>query len=235
MNKSDFRSLYPWKLELHAHTKPVSPCSEVPPEEVVQRYHAMGYDGIAITNHFNLLIWKKNHGKQEILERYYEAYLRAKAEGDRLGLRVYFGMEIRFSENANDYLIYGLDESALSDAYDCLDEGLAYFNDHGKKPGMFLAQAHPFRDGMERMDPSLLDGVEAFNMHYGHNSRVALADRFAREHHLPILGGTDFHHPGQEGLCAARVKELPEDSFALAKLIASQDFCLEIGETILLI
>ena len=43
---------YPIRIELHAHTKPVSGCSEVLPEEMVRIYNGKGYDGVVITNHF---------------------------------------------------------------------------------------------------------------------------------------------------------------------------------------
>ena len=77
-----------------------------------------------------------------------------------------------------------------------------------------------------------LDGVEVFNMHPGHNSRIGLAALYANENKGPIItAGADFHHPklNHEGLSALRTENLPEDSFALAKLLRSQDYVLELG------
>ena len=99
-------------------------------------------------------------------------------------------------------------------------------------PDSVLIQAHPMRNGMETVDPALLDGFEVFNMHPGHNSRVGLASAYAKENrHFLVIAGSDFHHPNRnhEGLAAIRTTYLPEDSFALAKLLKDGDYLLEIG------
>ena len=47
--------------------------------------------------------------------------------------------------------------------------------------------------------------------------------------------GTDFHHPGHQGLCALRVKEMPQTSFDIAAILRSGDYVFEIGgDTIVL-
>ena len=43
---------YRYKIELHAHTSPVSGCSHIPPAEIVRRLADKGYHAVAITNHF---------------------------------------------------------------------------------------------------------------------------------------------------------------------------------------
>ena len=50
--EKQIKEVYPYRLELHAHTSPASRCSQVKPEDVVTIFHNAGYDGIAITNHF---------------------------------------------------------------------------------------------------------------------------------------------------------------------------------------
>ena len=45
-------------------------------------------------------------------------------------------------------------------------------------------QAHPFRTGLTREDPALLDGVEVFNGNARHDSHNDDALRFARENGL---------------------------------------------------
>jgi len=234
MNKDELLKSYPYKIEIHAHTSPASPCSEIPPEDAVRRYKALGFDGLAITNHYNLLIWPEQHDRDEIIAKWYDDFRRAKAEGDKVGLKVYFAMEIRFSENANDYLVYGIDPSFLEPAYATLDEGIEAFYRACKNERNFIVQAHPFRNGMERANPDFLDGMEVYNLHPNHNSRVGVAEQYAREKGLPMTGGTDFHHPGHEGLCAIRTKTLPEDSFELAEVLRGQDFLFQIGESLIL-
>lgn len=239
--KQKLEKKYPYRIELHAHTKPQSGCGEAEPEKLVEIYAGKGYDGIVVTNHFMGLSNDKEYmsgdTKEEQLKRYLAGYEDAKKVGEKLGLKVYLGLEIRFSkENNNDYLIYGVDEEIASICYDNFREDLAYFRENVKLPKSVFVQAHPFRDGMELINPELLDGVETFNMHPGHNSRITFANRFAKENGFKIRTvGSDFHHVnrGHEGVSALRTKVLPKDSFHLAEILKSGDYLFEIGETAL--
>ena len=44
---------YKYKIETHAHTKPMSPCATLKPEEVIKKYAEIGFSAITITNHFS--------------------------------------------------------------------------------------------------------------------------------------------------------------------------------------
>lgn len=233
--KEQLRQLYPYRIELHAHTKPVSPCSEIPPADLVQAYIDQGFHAVVITNHFNLSDMK-GLPKEEGLDYYLSGYKEAKKAAEGTGLKVFLGTEIRFNEHPNEYLIFGVDRQVLSECYDYLDKGFAAYRAEVELPNSVLVQAHPFRDRMVRREPELMDGIEVFNMHPGHNSRVAQAAKLAAS----IPGciktvGTDFHHPGHEGLCALRVRQMPETSFDIASILRSGDYAFEIGgDTILL-
>ena len=221
---------YPYRIELHAHTSPASRCSQVMPKDEIEVFKNAGYDGIAITNH---LFVKEN--KKEFLEIYRGDYYKAFETGERLGIKVYLGAELRFlNENDNDYLLFGFDISQLDEIYDATDGTLESFVENVKTDKMFLLQAHPFRDGMERGFEKYLDGVEAFNMHPNHNSRVALAMKYARENGKIATAGTDYHHPGHDGLCATRALWLPKNDAELVKMLKSGDFIFEISGKIVL-
>ena len=60
-------------------------------------------------------------------------------------------------------------------------------------PDSLLIQAHPRRDKMETVDPSLLDEVEIFNMHPNHNSRNGLTSAAVKAQ------GGHFLMKGNEG------------------------------------
>lgn len=241
--KQQLEKEYPFRIELHAHTKPQSWCGEALPEELAEIYAKKGYDGIVVTNHFMGLCDDKEYmpgeTKEEQLEFYLSGYEKAKKAGEKLGLKVYLGLEIRFSkENYNDYLIYGVDEEIASLCYDNFREDLAYFRENVKLPKSVFIQAHPFRNGVSPADPKLLDGVETFNMHPGHNQRNSFTCRFAKENNIKIrTAGSDFHHLNQrhEGVSALRTKVLPTDSFHLAEILKSGDYLFEIGETALIL
>ena len=227
--KEQLKSTYPYRIELHAHTKPVSPCSEIPPADLVQAYIDQGFHGVVITNHFNLE-YLLGLPKEEALGYYLSGYEEARKAAEGTGLQVFLGTEIRFNEHPNEFMIYGVDRQILSECYDYLEKGLAAYRNDVKLPDSVLIQAHPFRDRMLRREPELMDGIEVFNMHPGHNSRVAQAARLAAS----IPGciktvGTDFHHPGHEGLCALRVRQMPRDSFDMAAILRSGDYVFELG------
>ena len=82
---------------------------------------------------------------------------------------------------------------------------------------------------MERGFEQFLDGVEAFNMHPNHNSRVALAMKYADEHGKIATAGTDYHHIGHDNLCATRSSVLPENEAELVSLLKSGNFIYEIS------
>lgn len=234
--KQSLLQQYPYKIELHAHSSPASRCSEVSPEELVDTYAKLGYDGLVLTNHFYIANFVGMTGA-EAVERHLSDYERACKAAETLGIRVYLGAEVRFSEHPNDYLIYGVDAAILSAVFDYLEKGMGAFRQAVPLKNSLFVQAHPFRSPSEPADPALLDGVEVFNLHPNHNSRIALAQAYAKEHpQLIRTAGSDYHHPipGHAGNTALRTRVLPEDSFALAELLRSGDYLLTAGETILL-
>ena len=237
--KEQLNKEYPYRIELHAHTKPQSRCSEILPEEIAETYKNLGYDGVCVTNHFMGYAgyvdgeYMQGETKEERLEYYLNGFRKAKEHGDKIGIKVYLGLEIRFSkENENDYLIYGVDDEITALCYDNFREDLLYFRKNVSLPKSVFVQAHPFRKGMELVDPELLDGIETFNMHPGHNGAIGVACRYAKENGLKIrTAGGDYHHKnrGHEGVSALRTKVLPEDSFELAEILKSGDYLFEIG------
>lgn len=231
MVKDQLLKQYPYRIELHAHTYPVSGCSCILPEEMPGLLHSKGYDAVVITNHF----MRHNDGTSatEALDFYLSGYEKTKEAAQKYGLRVILGAELRFTENSNDYLLFGVDREILTKCYEYLDKGVERFRREVKLPNSVFLQAHPFRNGLTRADPTLLDGIETFNMHPHHNSRVGLAVKYAVEHHFPIQTvGTDLHEKeeGHEGICALRVATMPQDSFDIATILRSGEYIFEIGE-----
>ena len=230
----EFKKLYPCRLELHAHSSPASGCSEVPADELVRAFKEAGYDGLAVTNH---LISDSIHSesKEKALEKFKKDLYLAYETGDKLGIKVYTGAELRFYKHSdNDYLFYGFSFDELPDIYDYLNTNLETFVAEYKKETSLLVQAHPFRNGMVRMDSNLLDAIEAYNVHQNHNSRVAVAALYAAEHGKIMTVGSDYHHPDFEGISATRTKFLPKDEAELISIIKNEEFIMEIGGRIML-
>ncbi len=235
--KSQLKADYKYKIEAHAHTSPVSPCSEATPKEVVRIYKELGYDAICITNHFFLWLFEhqdiyQNLTKEEKIDRYLADFYEAKLEGDKLKINVILGAELRFIESENDYLIYGVDRDDLLEIYDHLGGTVENFRKNLNLPNSVFIQAHPFRSPSTPADASLLDGIETFNLHINQNSKIPLAVRYAKENDVNItLSGSDFHHPGtgNEGATALLSKTLPCDTFEFTEILKSCDYLFEIG------
>jgi hypothetical protein len=111
--------------------------------------------------------------------------------GDRI--TVLLGIELRFTENANDYLIYGADEEFVISHPNLHEMTLKSFRALADKEGLLIVQAHPFRNKMTVMSPELLHGIEVFNAHAGHEARNELAREWCRRYGKIPTSGSDFH------------------------------------------
>ena len=195
------------KLDLHVHTSEVSSCGHVPAEEMVRLYRDAGYDAIVITDH---LIAGKN-AEMPMDERalwYLSGYRAARAEGERLGMTVLLGAELRFACGHEDFLLYGITEEDIAPIMRDLDSGILpgdFYRKIHETGRMVLIQAHPFRPGLSQAPLSELDGIEVYNAHPEHDSHNELA--MARA----LQGGGSFiktsgsdahktHHVGRGGI-----------------------------------
>lgn len=225
MNIKDVINEYKYTSELHAHTNPVSKCSEFAPEAVVKTYADAGVDSIVITNHMSPLYFGKGGRDAEF---YLDDYHRAKAAGEALGINVILGVEICFEEVYSDYLVYGISENDIEKMISYVPRNIAEFYRDLKNDKNVILQAHPFRS---RSIPSAehIDGIESFNLHPGHNSGPGFSTKFAKENGLLVCAGSDYHHPGHEALCLVRSKYPLRDSYDVAELIKSKDLLFDLS------
>ena len=106
----DFKNIadaYPYKSELHAHTSPVSRCSEIPVTDFVENYISLGCDSLVITNHLTPEYADPLFPVYNA-EYYLSDYFAALEYAKNKNINIILGVEIRFPENSNDYLIYGI-------------------------------------------------------------------------------------------------------------------------------
>ena len=182
-----------YKTELHLHTRGISSCCDCPPEIAAEYYREAGYTTVTVTDHFTPQTLKSDCAPAGQIERFFSgAEIYRALLGDNI--TVIPAMELRFSENRNDYLVYGIGADFLLRNPDLPSlpsaEGIARIH----AAGGLIYQAHPFRDMMTVMHPGGLDGIEVFNAHNHHDSRNELAAAFAAHHALPGIAGSDFHH-----------------------------------------
>jgi len=189
-------------FELHAHTSECDIAAHATAAELVRLYHAAGYDGMVITDHYFAHFYKwfadelagKDH--RAVMERRLKGYYAARNEGEKLGFTVLPGAEVRFDRShygINDFLVYGCDEEFFLTAprlneLTSLEELNALLPENA-----CVVLAHPFRLRMTIMDPAPLFGIEAHNgLTEPHRNRQA--ELFARFCGKPVTSGSDCHH-----------------------------------------
>ncbi len=229
--KSQLLNEYPFKIELHLHTKPVSRCATVTPEEAIEIYHSHGFDAVTLTNHIDPCAL--SFSEDDWLEHYMKGYNELCDAAKKYGMTVYLAAEARFTENANDYLVYGVDEDVIRNIHRHLDKGIAEFYASVDKEKTIVLQAHPFRDNMERNYTEHLDGIEVFNM-AAHNARPGDAVMFAKEHPGIKVGGKDLHYAGNVPSIKTCFKKAPKDGLELAKMLKLGDYIFELGDMVVL-
>ncbi|MBQ8345874.1 MAG: hypothetical protein IJY42_06400 [Clostridia bacterium] len=223
---------YPYRTELHTHTSPVSACSKVTAPRVVALYHQFGCDALTITNHLNPL-WMEGDPKERAREYLLDYELACEA-AEGTGMRILFGVEIRFPENANDYLVYGVCPDDVEHFIRLLPYGIETFYKEAKTERNVILQAHPFRSNMELAPLTAIDGIESMNLHQRHNSKIAVATRYAKEHDLLVSGGSDFHQEIDLGLCVARTQQPLTDSYDIARIIQNRELILDMSGTVVI-
>ncbi|MFW6006764.1 MAG: PHP domain-containing protein [Bacillota bacterium] len=216
-----------FKYDIHVHTDEVSPCGKIEAEKMVKLYKKAGYAGVVITDHFRSRFFTDiNTGisHEEKVDRYLLGYRKAKKLGDKMGIKIFWGLEITFPENSNDYLVYGINEEILNKYRNITEIGLAEFYKLMKKinEDILIFQAHPFRTGTTIMDPELLDGIEIYNGNPRHDSRNELALKFAQRHGLRKISGSDFHQLEDLGQGGIILPEKPETEADLVQMLKKE-------------
>jgi len=185
--------------ETHLHTAEVSKCAVSGGAEYIAGYIEKGYTGIIVTDHFfnaNSALSKKLPW-EEWVNRFYMGYERAKKEGDRQGLDVFFGWEEAF-EGGDEYLVYGLDKEWLLEHPEVRSWTRGEQYRAVREAGGCVIQAHPFRQRsyISRivLSTGCVDGVEAVNGGHEDDTYDALAYRYAQKAGKPVTAGTDIHN-----------------------------------------
>lgn len=159
-----------FRYEMHQHTAPCSHCGHAEPEELVRKMKEQGFNGCVITDHF----YHGNTGIDRDLpwndfcRPYEENYLKARAEGNKIGFDVLFGLEEHVGEG-KEVLIYGITPEFMYNHPELREWGLERVYSAAHSIGALVIQAHPFRkkdyivNPDKLLDSSLLDGYEIYN------------------------------------------------------------------------
>ena len=184
-----------YKIETHLHTAEVSLCGRIRARDMVNRYYEAGYSTLFITDHFqpNSIDSLGDIPWEEKTAVFLSGYYRAKAAGDELGVTVLPGAEFTFPDSPNHYLAYGITKGFL-DAYPELHKYSAgEFVSLAHQNGIFVVQAHPYRDGKCCPTPEYADAFEVYNANPRHADYNDQAEACAKAHGLPGTAGSDAH------------------------------------------
>ena len=215
-------------FELHLHTAETSRCGKCSAREMVKAYKDKGFTGVVITDHFvngnsyarDPETWK------EKMDVYVRGYHAAKAAGDELGIRVYFGFEYTNGDNGEDYLVLGLKEENLyRELVDCDQWTIEQLVDQVHALGGIIIRAHPFREAFYihkpcTMRPGLnIDAIEVFNGGNGQEIYNVRAQHLALEEGKPWVAGSDTHHVDTTATDYVAFQEDPKDYAGLCEAI----------------
>ena len=102
-------------IDLHAHSSGISRCCIIPYETVIRTAREVGIDGIVLTNHYQKS-YVKDGDYSAFAKRYTEEFRLAKAYGDSIDFKVFFGVEVTMERCGGAHvLLYGVTESFIEE------------------------------------------------------------------------------------------------------------------------
>jgi len=170
------------RIDLHIHTAPLSACSYIDPQELIQEARRLNLDGMCLTEH--QVVWDPDEVSQM---------------AEAAGIRIFRGNE--FTTNQGDILVFGYDEDIkeLLIIQDLRDKVTA--------AGGYMIAAHPFRgfktfgigqlqmtveQACKRKVLEFVDAVETGNGKLSPDENE-MACKVAEKLGLPATGGSDAH------------------------------------------
>ncbi len=191
-----------FKYETHCHTSETSACGKSTGAELAAYFHALGYTGVFVTDHFlngnttvtDDLPW---HERVTLFSRGYEMMAE---QGARLGLDVFFAWE--YSYGWAHFMTYGLSRDWLHAYPDMLEWDVLEYFDRVRADGGTIVHAHPFREKVEiiQLIPGKVDAIEVVNPGRPDDANQHALD-FALSFGLPQTAGSDIHSVRSKRLC----------------------------------
>ena len=194
-----------YRYETHCHGSQCSACARSTTQELVRAYHAAGFSGMVLTDHFihgNTAVDRRLPWEEQ-MRCFYQAYLDAKQVGDELDFDVIFGIEDGIGRG-KEVLIYGIDLPFLLANPDMPTLPLEELTERVHAYGGIVIQAHPYRD-RPYVDMSVepradvVDGFEIRNV-WNKPGEDKKALRLARTGNYLMTCGGDIHVAGDSKL-----------------------------------
>jgi predicted metal-dependent phosphoesterase TrpH len=204
------------RIDLHVHTAPRSPCSNIDPVELVREATRLQLDGICLTEH--QVLWHPD----EIAEL---------AQGTEL--KIFRGNE--FTTNQGDILVFGYEE----DTKELLT--IEELREEVMEAGGFMIAAHPFRGfktfGIGQLQMTVeqacsrkvFDFVDAVEIRNGKLSAEEndMAAQVAARVDLPGTAGSDAHSLDEVGRWVTDFERTVESEQDLVRELRAGRFTVE--------
>ena len=235
------RERYPYLYETHLHTSESSACARSTGAQMARACRDYGYTGIFVTDHN----WGGNTATDRKLpwnkwvDAFTLGYEHARAEGEQIGLDVFFGYEAGYQ--GTEFLIYGVDKAWMKAhpqlANATVEEQYALVHEAG---GLVM-HAHPFREEFYipkiRLYPQWVDGVEGVNATHSNPGSTAHNDpafderaiSYALENNLPMSAGSDIHGTRLFGGGVAFRRKLTSGADYVQAILTGEDYVLTDG------
>ena len=184
-----------FKTETHLHTSEVSRCGKLQSTQLVKLYHEAGYKTVFVTDHFqsNVLDTLGDIPWEDKVTIFLSGYYRVKVAAEKVGMHALLGAEFRFAGSPNHYLAYGVTREFLCKYPDLHKMSIAQFYPISRAAGIYMIQAHPYRDDKCHPTPEYADAVEVYNGNPWHNDHNERAEQYAAEKGFPMTSGSDTH------------------------------------------
>ena len=214
------------KIDMHTHSKPISACAHHEPELIPAMHKNAGNDGIVLTNHcYPHHFERLTHDLKEQAELYVETFRRCEKAGKEIGIRVYFGCEVKLItlEHKPEFLLYGITEELFLESFPLYSLNQKELFDFCNEHDIVMVQAHPFRkeQGYFPADINYMHGVEVYNPHPSFEARVDEALAFAGD--KIKTAGSDFHISSQAGRAGMVFEREPKDQLDLRDMLKNRE------------
>ena len=207
------------KLDLHAHSSGISHCCRIPAETVLSFAQNIGLDGIVLTNHYTKY-YVRDDDAEGFARAYIAEYEYAKALGDAIGVKVFFGVEVTWEESTNVHiLLYGVSPEFVLSHPRMYDYSQKALYEVVKAVGGAMIQAHPYRNGATVLDTRYLDGLE-INCHPLYEKSYAeKLIAIAQSEGLIVTCAGDFHADTYRPISATHIPDFVTNDAEIAKFL----------------
>ncbi len=208
------------KIDMHSHCVPGSNCAHHAPELLPGYFKKKGIDAIVLTNHYYPPHCKKlGETLEEQALEYVQIYKRCKEEGKKIGVKVFFGAELKLIKEPNgpEFLLYGISEEDFISSFPLYNKSQEELFDFCNEKNILMVQSHPYRteQGYAPADMRFVHGIEVYNPHLLFDARFEDALKLAVDNNKIKTSGSDFHIKDQAGLAGMIVPDYINDQFML--------------------